>query len=157
MALGTIDTPLGLLIIEGSEKGLSSIKFSDDQKFTDQTVPEELQAAKEQIEAYFSGTLHSFNLKIDPEGTPFQHKVWKTVNQIPWGLQVSYLDLATTIGNPRAVRAVASALGRNPLLIIVPCHRIIGSNGAITGYAGGIKRKKWLLEHEQSHVQASMF
>ena len=157
MATAIFGTPLGQIILEGTKNGLTSLRFSDFEKQLDTFIPEELQVEVTQLETYFSDPSHRFSLKLDPKGTVFQRKVWNAVNEIPWGRQVSYLDLATAIGNPKSVRAVAAALAKNPLLIIIPCPRIIGSNGSLRGYAGGIWRKKRLLEHEETIVQTALF
>ncbi|WP_421200728.1 methylated-DNA--[protein]-cysteine S-methyltransferase [Aeromonas enteropelogenes] len=105
---------------------------------------------KEQFAAYFAGRLQQFDLPLAARGTPFQQTVWQALCDIPYGDTVSYLDIATAIGNPKAVRAVGAANGRNPLSIIVPCHRVIGRSGDLTGYAGGIPIKRWLLALEQT-------
>ena len=98
-----------------------------------------------------------FDLKLNPKGTDFQKNVWNALLEIPYGKTISYLELSKTLGNVKAIRAVASANGKNPLWIVIPCHRVIGSNGDLTGYAGGLHRKKWLLEHERPVKQGSLF
>ncbi|NJW55210.1 methylated-DNA--[protein]-cysteine S-methyltransferase, partial [Salinimicrobium oceani] len=98
-----------------------------------------------------------FNLKLNPQGTEFQKKVWQALLNIPYGRTASYMELSKEIGDPLAIRAVAAANGKNPLWILIPCHRVIGSDGSLTGYAGGLWRKKWLLEHEQQEKQQSLF
>lgn len=105
-----------------------------------------------QFTAYFAGKLQQFDLPMAAKGTPFQQTVWRALCDIPYGETVSYLEIALAIGNPKAVRAVGAANGRNPLSIIVPCHRVIGRSGELTGYAGGIPIKRWLLELEQRHA-----
>ena len=105
--------------------------------------------ARRQLAAYFDGTLTAFDLPIDMRGTPFQLQVWEALRSIPFGETVSYAEIARRIGNATAVRAVGAANGRNPVSIIVPCHRVIGADGSLTGYGGGIERKKWLLAHEE--------
>lgn len=107
-----------------------------------------LRPAVEQIAAYFAGERETFDLPIALRGTEFQKSVWEALLAIPFGATVTYASLAKSIGAPAAVRAVGAAVGRNPVSIIVPCHRVVGSAGALTGYAGGIERKRWLLEHE---------
>src|SRR5699024_5673425 len=116
-----------------------------------------LTEAVAQLKAYFEGDLQNFSLTLNPKGTSFQQKVWKALGDIPYGTTISYLDLAKTLGDPKAVRAVAAANGKNPIMIVVPCHRVIGSDGSLTGYASGIWRKKWLLEHEHALQQLSLF
>lgn len=157
MATVTIQTPLGTAFLEGDETGLGSLQLIDSESLYDETLPESLKEAAKQLEAYFMGTSNGFNVVLNPKGTVFQQRVWTAVKEIPWGQQVSYLELASNLGNPKAIRAVAAAIGRNPLLIIIPCHRVIGSNGSLTGYSGGIWRKKWLLQHEQAAIQESLF
>ena len=106
-------------------------------------------AAVEQLRAYFAGELREFSLPLAPGGTEFQRKVWSALTRIPYGRTTSYAAIARDIGTPRGVRAVGLANGRNPISLIVPCHRVIGSDGSLTGYGGGIERKKWLLAHEE--------
>lgn len=105
-----------------------------------------------QLEDYFNGDLDRFDIDLDLEGTEFQLKVWQALSNVPYGQTRSYQWVANQIGRPSAVRAVANAIGKNPISIVVPCHRIIGSNGKLTGYAGGLKTKAWLLNHEQHHA-----
>ncbi|NET31522.1 MAG: methylated-DNA--[protein]-cysteine S-methyltransferase [Cyanothece sp. SIO1E1] len=104
--------------------------------------------AKQQLTAYFAGSLTTFELPLQLQGTPFQQQVWAALKTIPYGITLSYGELAQQIGKPNASRAVGLANGRNPVSIIVPCHRVIGANGKLTGYGGGIERKQWLLNHE---------
>ena len=110
-----------------------------------------------QFEEYFNGDRTVFDLKLNPSGTDFQKKVWDALLQIPFGKTISYLELSKQLGDVKAIRAVASANGKNPLWIVVPCHRVIGTNGDLTGYAGGLHRKKWLLEHESPVKQTALF
>jgi methylated-DNA-[protein]-cysteine S-methyltransferase len=117
-----------------------------------ESVPAEvdpvLAAAHEQLNAYFDMRLSDFDLPLEPRGTEFQRRVWDSLTTIPFGETISYAELARRIDNPKAVRAVGAANGRNPLMIIVPCHRVIGADGSLTGFGGGIDRKRWLLDHE---------
>jgi methylated-DNA-[protein]-cysteine S-methyltransferase len=106
-----------------------------------------------QLIEYFNGTRTEFSLNLNPEGTKFQKKIWQFVESIPFGKTVSYLDIALLSGSEKNTRAVGLANGKNPIPIIIPCHRVIGSSGKMTGYAGGIERKKWLLIHEQNIVK----
>ncbi len=152
-----LKTPLGISEISGSELGISAIKILDETVEPLQTTPDCLRPAVEQLEAYFAGNLKHFDLKIDLAGTDFQKRVWQELQHIPFGKTVSYLDLAKKLGDVKAIRAVASANGKNPLWIVIPCHRVIGSNGDLTGYAGGLHRKKWLLQHEGALKQTSLF
>lgn len=151
------ETPLGYAILEGDENGLSRVYVAEDKPKFSEAVPEPLQQAKVQLKEYFFGKRETFDLKINPEGTDFQKKIWELLMKIPFGKTSSYLELSKEFGNTKAIRAVAAANGKNPLWIIVPCHRVIGSDGSLTGYAGGLWRKKWLLEHEQPQKQQSLF
>lgn len=149
-------TPLGIAEITGDENGVSSVKISDDSEIDDY-VPQELNAVVKQLQEYFDGKRTEFDLQLNPQGTDFQKKVWKELTKIPYGETTSYLELSKKLGDEKAIRAVAAANGKNPLWIIVPCHRVIGSDGSLTGYAGGLHRKKWLLEFENPPAQQSLF
>jgi methylated-DNA-[protein]-cysteine S-methyltransferase len=107
-----------------------------------------LSEARAQLQAYFAGELRGFELPLAAEGTPFQQRVWRALCDIPYGETISYGELARRIGQPAAARAVGLANGQNPIAIVVPCHRVIGANGSLTGYGGGLERKRWLLAHE---------
>ena len=120
-------------------------------------IPEVLEDAVSQLNEYFKGERKTFSLKLNPEGTDFQKRVWDALLTIPFGKTTSYLQLSKDLGDVKAIRAVASANGKNPLWIIVPCHRVIGTDGSLTGYAGGLQRKQWLLEHESPFRQQSLF
>lgn len=156
-------TPIGIAKIIGNEDGIQSISVMDDDKDFSTSlemtngIPKCLQDCITQLEEYFSGKRTEFNLKLNPKGTEFQQKVWKELLNIPFGKTRTYLEQTKKLGDPKAIRAVASANGKNPLWIVVPCHRVIGSDGSLTGYAGGIWRKKWLLEHESPVKQQSLF
>lgn len=152
-----INTPLGVAEITGSEFGISEIKIVDSAMETSEKTPKVLQPAVEQLQAYFLGEIKDFDLKLDPSGTAFQKKVWLLLANIPYGKTFSYLELSQQLGDVKAIRAVAAANGKNPLWIVIPCHRVIGSDGSLTGYAGGLWRKKWLLEHENPSAQQSLF
>jgi len=152
-----IKTPLGIAKIEGDENGLTSITVFDSEEQVSDIIPELLEDAVYQLQEYFEGSRTEFSLALNPEGTDFQIKVWQALQQIPYGKTVSYLDLSKSLGDVKVIRAVAAANGRNPLWIVVPCHRVIGSDGSLTGYAGGLHRKKWLLEHESPIKQQSLF
>ncbi len=156
----TVNTPLGVALITGNDKGISKVsisKTSDVELSNSDTIPKHFQETVSQLDSYFEGKRASFDLQITPEGTDFQQKVWKELTKIPFGETRSYMDIAKKLGNPKAIRAVAAANGKNPLWIIIPCHRVIGSDGSLTGYAGGLWRKKWLLEHESPVKQQSLF
>jgi methylated-DNA-[protein]-cysteine S-methyltransferase len=152
-----IKTPLGTATITGDHHGITSISISDEAVITSQKTPENLQTAFTQLQEYFDGTRTDFSLKINPKGTDFQQKVWIELCKIPFGQYCSYLELSKKLGDAKAIRAVANANGKNPLWIIVPCHRVIGADGSLTGYAGGLWRKKWLLDHENPIKQTILF
>lgn len=152
-----IKTPLGAAIIQGNADGISKISVSDEELSPSKEVPPELRQAVQQLRAYFAGEREDFHLKLNPSGTEFQQKVWKELLKIPFGKTLSYLELSKKLGDVKAIRAVAAANGKNPLWIVVPCHRVIGSDGSLTGYAGGLQRKKWLLEHENPSPQQTLF
>lgn len=152
-----IKTPLGFTKIIGDIDGITSVTvLNSEEKITD-IVPTELEDCVIQLNEYFSGIRKKFNLNLNPKGTDFQKKVWQQLEQIPYGKTLSYLELSKQLGDVKAIRAVANANGKNPLWIIIPCHRVIGSDGSLTGYAGGLHRKKWLLEHESPYKQQSLF
>ena len=151
-----IKTPLGIAKIVGDEDGITVISVSDE-GIVSSTIPMVLQAAVSQLIDYFEGKRTDFTFKLNPSGTEFQQKVWKGLLKIPFGKTMSYLELSKKLGDVKAIRAVASANGKNPLWVVVPCHRVIGTDGSLTGYAGGLWRKKWLLEHENPTTQQSLF
>jgi methylated-DNA-[protein]-cysteine S-methyltransferase len=141
---------IGLIEISGTEAGLKSLNFVDEKSVDDVIVHPALEECLAQIDQYFQGTRQEFSLQLAPEGTDFQQQVWRELSKIPYGQTASYLDVARAIGNERAVRAVGAANGQNPISIIIPCHRVIGSDGKLTGYGGGLWRKEWLLTHERN-------
>ena len=157
MVQAYIKTPLGITAIEGDSDGITKVTVLDENVPVSDTVPAELQEAVTQLEEYFSGNRDHFTFPLNPQGTDFQKKVWQALLQIPYGKTTSYQQLAIQLGDVKAIRAVAAANGKNPLWIVVPCHRVIGSDGSLTGYAGGLWRKKWLLEHENPPIQQSLF
>ncbi|MBG6131468.1 methylated-DNA-[protein]-cysteine S-methyltransferase [Aquimarina sp. EL_43] len=153
-----VETPLGIATISGDEDGIASVSVTKEATNTpSKTIPLHLQNAVLQLKEYFDGQRTDFELTLNPSGTDFQKKVWAELLKIPFGKTVSYLDIAKKLGDPKTIRAAASANGKNPLWIIVPCHRVIGSDGSLTGYAGGLWRKKWLLDHENPVKQQSLF
>lgn len=156
METAYIKTPLGIATITGDENGIAEISVSDEGAVS-ANVPAILQKAVSQLNDYFEGKRTDFTFKLNPKGTEFQQKVWKGLLEIPFGKTCSYMDLSKKLGDVKAIRAVASANGKNPLWIVVPCHRVIGTDGSLTGYAGGLWRKKWLLEHENPTMQQSLF
>ena len=157
MKTAIIKTPLGFTEICGDENGVSKILMLNKETETSTKISKKLKEAVVQLDEYFQGKRTDFSFKINPSGTDFQQKVWQALLNIPYGKTCSYLDLSKKLGDVKAIRAVASANGKNPLLIVIPCHRVIGSDGSLTGYAGGLWRKKWLLEHENHAKQESLF
>lgn len=146
-AVAYYHSPIGLLKISASQKCLISLLFTDAEEAP--SAPNTItQLVAQQLDEYFDGTRKMFDFPFDQQGTPFQLKVWELLFQIPYGKTISYMDLAKQYGDVKAIRAVAAANGKNNLAIVVPCHRVIGSNATLTGYAGGLWRKKWLLQHE---------
>ncbi|MCX6234860.1 MAG: methylated-DNA--[protein]-cysteine S-methyltransferase [Bacteroidetes bacterium] len=141
-------SPVGMVEISGNQKGIRSLYFVDVVK-KNEPVPDALRICMHQIDEYFTRKRKIFELPLNLTGTPFQLKVWKELQKIPFGKTVSYMDLAKQLGDIKSIRAVGSANGKNPVSIIIPCHRVIGSDGSLTGYGGGLWRKKWLLEFEQ--------
>lgn len=157
MLQALINTPLGITEITGDENGISKISVCDDTKVSFQEIPSELKDAVTQLEDYFLGKRNDFTFKLNLSGTEFQKKVWAALLEIPFGKTISYQELSIKLGDVKAIRAVASANGKNPIWIVVPCHRVIGTDGSLTGYAGGLWRKKWLLDHENPIKQQSLF
>ncbi len=151
-----IKTPLGIATITGDENGITIISVSDEGTIST-IIPPILQQAVTQLNDYFEGKRNDFDFKLNPKGTEFQQQVWSGLLEIPFGKTCSYMDLSKRLGNVKAIRAVAAANGKNPLWIVVPCHRVIGTDGSLTGYAGGLWRKKWLLEHENPTTQQLLF
>jgi len=151
------ETPLGVAQIKGDSEGIHSISVSHESVATSGKVPEAFDKAIKQLHEYFDGGRKEFSFATNPKGTDFQKKVWKALLEIPYGKTISYLELSRRLGDVKAIRAVASANGKNPLWIVVPCHRVIGSDGSLTGYAGGLHRKKWLLNHECPVKQHVLF
>ncbi len=152
-----INSPLGYTKISGDSDGITSVSIVDSQEELSEIIPESLIKCVMQLRAYFKNESKTFNLKLNPKGTVFQKKIWKQLNTIPYGKTISYLQLSKQLGDVKAIRAVANANGKNPLWIIVPCHRVIGSDGSLTGYAGGLHRKQWLLNHESEYKQQTLF
>jgi methylated-DNA-[protein]-cysteine S-methyltransferase len=153
----TVDSPLGELLAIGDEDGLSDL-YLPTGKHVRQTPGDArrddaaLADVREQLDEYFAGRRRDFDLRLNPHGTPFQLRVWLALREIPYGETASYGKQAAAIGDPGSARAVGLANGRNPISIIVPCHRVIGADGSLTGYGGGIEAKRWLLDHEAKHA-----
>jgi len=152
-----INSPLGFVLIEGNDNGISKISVTSDEAVLSVSIPELFNDVVKQLNEYFDGNRVDFQFKMNPIGTEFQKKVWEELLKIPYGKTVSYQEVTNNLGDSKAIRAVANANGKNPLWIVVPCHRVIGSDGSLTGYAGGLWRKKWLLEHESPVKQQSLF
>ena len=150
-------TPIGTAKIVGDTNGIISITVLDDSIETSKKIPINLQDCVTQLGEYFNGIRTNFNLKLNPQGTDFQKRVWTELLNVPFGKTRNYLQQSKKLGDAKAIRAVASANGKNPIWIVIPCHRIIGSDGSLTGYAGGLWRKKWLLAHESPSPQQSLF
>jgi methylated-DNA-[protein]-cysteine S-methyltransferase len=148
-----IRTPIGALRLASNGSALTRVSILDTDAAEESDVPADddtvLAAAREQLDAYFDTRLTRFDLPLEARGTEFQRRVWESLRVIPFGETISYAELARRIESPKAVRAVGAANGRNPLMIIVPCHRVIGADGSLTGFGGGIERKRWLLDHER--------
>ena len=160
MPTALLATPLGPLALTGTDAGLSAVTFLDEAAAATATasVPACLRAAHEQLRAYFGRELQRFHLTYAPTaGTDFQHQVWQALLDIGYGRTASYLDVAKVLNNPKSVRAVGAANGQNPLAVVWPCHRVVGADGSLTGYAGGLPRKKWLLAFEQPTRQGGLF
>ncbi|HEY8404049.1 MAG TPA: methylated-DNA--[protein]-cysteine S-methyltransferase [Flavobacteriales bacterium] len=156
LAITYLSTPLGWLRLEGESMGLSRLDFVEGPS-SDTINSESLQRAIEQLNEYFEGTRKEFKLYLSPSGTHFQKNVWAAVSRIPYGATCSYEDIAKALGDIKVIRAAAAANGRNPLPIVIPCHRIIGKDGSLTGYSGGLWRKKWLLELESREKQPTLW
>lgn len=155
LAWGVLTTPIGALLVGAAGDGVVAVHFEgrwdnsvhrDDSD--DRRARGMLHWACQELDAYFAGALREFRVPCIARGTEFQHHVWNALREIPFGSVTSYRAIAQRIGNPKSVRAVGAANGANPIPIIVPCHRVIGSDGALTGFGGGVERKQWLLEHE---------
>jgi methylated-DNA-[protein]-cysteine S-methyltransferase len=152
----TFESPIGPLTLVARDGVLTDLSMHEQRHsspppvdaITDDTWFKDVAA---QLDAYFVGDLTAFDLELNLIGTPFQRRVWARLCEIPYGETISYGELADRVGNPKASRAVGLANGRNPVAIIVPCHRVIGANGSLTGYGGGLERKTWLLDHESKH------
>jgi methylated-DNA-[protein]-cysteine S-methyltransferase len=151
-----LDSPIGVLTLAASDGYLTGV-YMDGQRHAPDPLPEPFRHdagfadIADQLEAYFAGDLLAFDIPIRLEGTEFQRRVWSHLREIPYGETISYGELARRMGSPGAARACGLANGRNPVSVIVPCHRVIGADGRLTGYGGGLERKAWLLDHESAH------
>jgi methylated-DNA-[protein]-cysteine S-methyltransferase len=146
----SLASPLGFLILKSDGQSVTGIVFSESD-IQEQNSCEVLEKCKVQLANYFYGKTIAFDIPLNPEGTEFQQKVWNELLKIPYGETITYMELAVRLGDPKAVRAVGTANGRNPISVIIPCHRVIGAGNKLTGYAGGIWRKKLLLENEMKN------
>jgi methylated-DNA-[protein]-cysteine S-methyltransferase len=144
-------SPIGVLEIKGTEEAVTSILFFKEKRKEEAHIPEVLKACAAQIDEYFHGRRKIFDVPLHFGGTEFQIKVWNELLKIPFGETMSYLELALKVGNEKMIRAVGGANGKNPISIIVPCHRVIGSDGKLVGYGGGLWRKEWMLNHENKY------
>ncbi|HZP93058.1 MAG TPA: methylated-DNA--[protein]-cysteine S-methyltransferase [Burkholderiales bacterium] len=158
------ESPLGRMLLTAKDDALTGVHFADEKYYpgVDPGWRHDLDAlvlrrAAKQLDEYFAGRRRRFDLPLAPQGTPFQRKVWQALTGIGYGTTISYGELACRVGDPGASRAVGAANGRNPISIMVPCHRVIGANGDLTGYAGGLQRKKALLALESAEAQPSLF
>ncbi|MDW3176861.1 MAG: methylated-DNA--[protein]-cysteine S-methyltransferase [Acidimicrobiia bacterium] len=155
----TVDSPVGLLRLIGSDSGLRAILWPEEREgrvtFDETIIDGEhpvLTETATQLASYLAGDRHDFDLPLDPVGTDFQREVWAGLQEIPYGETQTYGELADSLEKPGAARAVGAATGRNPISIVIPCHRLVGSTGALTGFAGGIESKRWLLNHESNSL-----
>lgn len=154
-------TPIGSIICACSTTGIALLQFAD--TFTDEHINslsfEEAASGlflfmeiRSQLDAYFSGSLFRFDLPFDLNGSEFQHQVWKLLSGIPYGTTITYGQVANALGSSTLTRAVARAIATNPLLLLIPCHRVVGAGNKLTGYLGGVERKRWLIQHEKQHT-----
>lgn len=152
-----LSSPLGYIKVVGDAFGISQLTILNSEDKETDIIPDELEDCAIQLREYFEGSRSTFDLKLNLQGTDFQKKVWHQLQQIPYGKTLSYLELSKQLGAIKAIRAVANANAKNPIWIVVPCHRVIGTNGKLTGYAGGLNRKRWLLNHENPYKQQTLF
>ena len=150
------DSPVGILELSATDKGLSGLYFVEE-KNEDEILNGILENTIQQLDEYFNEGRKEFDIPIDVEGTEFQQRVWGELIKIPFGITKTYLDVAKNLGDRNSLRAVGLANGKNKISIIIPCHRVIGAKGELTGFGGGIWRKKWLLDHESKYIQGSLF
>ena len=146
------NSPVGWLKLTSNRDCLLSLSFEEMKGESSPEIPQILKDGVQQLDEYFKGSRKEFNLKLAPQGSGFQQNIWKLVENVKYGQTASYLEISVQSGSAKNTRAVGLANGKNPIPIIIPCHRIIGSNGKLTGYAGGLERKRWLLLHEQHYT-----
>lgn len=156
-----MDSPLGKIKIIGDVDAIKMVSFIDrEERETEGVLPLTVRNCKKQLKEYFEGKRKEFNVPLAPEGTDFQKEVWGTLMDIPFGITSTYAKQSVKLGDIKKIRAVGSANGKNPIAVIIPCHRVIGTDGSLTGYASGLDKKEWLLRHEDSmpgQNQTSMF
>ena len=160
---GTFEAPFVVLTVVGSDLGIRYVMFDNDAHpkplerlhISDSEIHDSVNDAITQLDEYFNGSRRDFELPLDLQGTEFQVAAWNALAKIPYGRTASYGQQAASIGRPKAVRAIGGANGRNPVAIVLPCHRIVGADGSLTGFGGGIAVKKWLLDHEQSMLHSA--
>ncbi len=158
MQTAIINSPVGKIEIVGADLGIVSVVFLDTEEVEiSENIPSALAEVVFKLQQYFKGERRNFSVKLSMKGTDFQKRVWKELQKIAFGKTLSYQQIANQLGDPKVIRAAAAANSKNPISIIIPCHRVIGSDGSLTGYAGGLHRKKWLLEHENPSSQKSLF
>ena len=153
-------SPIGLIELTANDKGLSTLNFVDEKKLEEKLDDSILKITLKQLDEYFNSGRKEFQIPLDPTGTNFQIKVWRELAKIPFGKTISYLDLSLALGDEKLTRAVGSANGKNPIAIFIPCHRVIGNDGKLTGYSGGLEKKEFLLKHEgaiKASNQVSIF
>ncbi len=150
------ESPIGFLEVQTTEGGLRAVSFTLE-KIAVEKENIYNQLTIKQLDEYFKNERTEFDIPLDLEGTDFQLRVWRELSKIPFGKTKSYMDIAKALGDPKAIRAVGTSNGRNKIGIIIPCHRVIGSDGSLTGYAGGMERKKWLLDFENPPIQGELF
>lgn len=149
-------SPIGLIKVAATNDAISSVMFVEKEDNSDITVNPLLMQASKQLDEYFIGKRKTFDLPLQQRGTTFQESVWNELRKIPFGHTVSYMDIARELGKEEFVRAVGAANGQNKIAIMIPCHRVIGSNGKLVGFAYGIERKKFLLDHEKEYYQLGL-
>jgi methylated-DNA-[protein]-cysteine S-methyltransferase len=150
------NSPVGIIEIQATDNGVRAVSFVEEKLFPE-TPNAHNQLAIKQLDDYFNKKITTFDLPLDLEGTDFQKRVWQHLLNIPFGKTKSYMDIAKLMNDTKAIRAVGTANGSNKIAIIIPCHRVIGSDGSLTGYAGGMERKKWLLDFEIPPTQTTLF
>jgi methylated-DNA-[protein]-cysteine S-methyltransferase len=158
MPYRTYNSPVGVLTLVATDTGLSAVWWPEDSRTTElgEEQPEHpvLEQAARELDEYFAGARRRFDITLEPRGTAFQQAAWQVLRQIPYGTTISYAEQARRLGDPAKARAAGAADGRNPLSIIVPCHRVVATSGALTGFAGGVEAKSWLLTFEREHAAA---